>query len=147
QLGGQGDPWQANAGIVSHDFFAMLGVQVILGRDFTGNDDQEGAEPVLLLSRDVWIGKFGADPAVIGTTLETKNITYRIIGVLPALPAWPHASDVWIPNASDPFRLMNLVSKQRTSEGISHVVARLRDNVTLDEANRDVTIIAQRLAA
>src|SRR5690606_3985912 len=131
----------------SHDFFAMLGVQVILGRNFADSDDQEGAEPVLLLSHDIWISKFGADPAVSGTTLETKNITYRIAGVLPALPAWPHANDVWMPGASNPFRLMNLVNNQRTSEGVSHVVASLRENVTLDEAKRNMITIAQRLAA
>src|SRR5690606_2071656 len=132
-LVGQGEPYQANVGIVSSDFFDMLGVQPQLGRGFMPEDAADGAQATLLLSYNLWRSRFGADPAVVGCTLEMSNILYRVIGVLPALPPWPHANDVWILPANDPFRVFSVVdaANNRASGYILHVFGKLRAGLSL----------------
>src|SRR5690606_35838785 len=60
-LVGQGEPWQGNIGFVGWDYFAMLGMEPLLGRAFTAADSLEGAEAVMLLSHDAWRSRFGSD--------------------------------------------------------------------------------------
>ncbi len=146
---GQGDPYLGHAGIVEGNFFSMLGISSLHGRSFTMSDDEDGAEPVMLLSYEFWTNRFNADPAAVGTSVDTMNFTYRIIGVLPPMPAYPHVNEVWIPAISDPFRMAGLSSAEtnRGSRIISHVLARLDDGVTLADAELEAETIAARLAA
>ncbi len=147
-IAGQEGPYLGNAGIVEGNFFSMLGIDVLHGRGFTSSDDEDGAEPVLLLSHEFWRRRFNADPAVVGASVDTMNFTYTIIGVLPPMPAYPHGNDVWIPAASDPFRMAGLSNAEtnRSSRIISHVLAKLGAEVTLADAGREAETIATRLA-
>jgi len=146
-LVGQGEPWQVNVGIVSSDFFDMLGVQPQLGRGFIPDDEADGAQAALLLSYDLWRSRFGADQAVIGNTLEMGNILYRVIGVLPMLPPWPHANDVWILPAGDPFRAFNVVdvASNRANGYILHVFGKLKAGLPMVTAGVEMDGIAARL--
>src|SRR5690606_16104796 len=104
-VAGTAEPVQVSAGGTSWNFLHLLGVQPVLGRTFTASDDPNAAAPVLLLGNAFWRERFAADPAVLGTTLIIKDVAYTVVGVLPPLPPWPHANDIWIPAASDPYRL------------------------------------------
>lgn len=148
-LVGQGDPHLAVVGIVSADFFEMLSVEPMLGRGFDARDAAEGAEPVLLLSHEFWQNKFGADPAVVGRSMEMFSIVYRVIGVLPEMPPWPHTNDVWLPVASDPFRLLDVVdvASNRANGYILQVFGKLRAGVALEQAGSELNAIARRLTA
>lgn len=144
---GQGEPYHGLAGVVTASFFETLGVRAALGRLLTMDDDRQGAEPVLMLSHEFWLGKFGGDPEVIGTTLEIQRSVYRIVGVLPRLPAYPHANDIWIPEASDPYTLAGVgANPSRRALLIPNVVGKLQEGVSPQEATREVNLIARRLA-
>src|SRR5690606_34210908 len=123
-VGGR-EPYQASAGIVSWNFFDLLGMVPQQGRAFVPADDAAGAQPVLLLSHDFWSERFGADAAVVGGSLEVKEILFTIIGVLPDMPPYPHDNDIWIPAASDPYLLYSLTDTDtdRKSGWASHAIA------------------------
>ena len=69
---------------VESNFLQTFGVRVVLGRDFTREDDVRGAPPVAIIGDRVWKRRFGADPGVIGKTIDLNGKRTRVIGVLPA---------------------------------------------------------------
>src|SRR5579862_2680141 len=68
-LTGRGEPEQVRAGLVTSDFFRLLGVQPLLGRNFDAGEDEIGAAPVAMVSEGFWVRKLDASPAIIGQTL------------------------------------------------------------------------------
>jgi putative ABC transport system permease protein len=78
------DAERLNAMRVSWNFFAVLGVQPALGRDFRREDDHPDRYRVLMLSDGLWRRRFNADPAVIGRMLRMNDRNYEIVGVMPA---------------------------------------------------------------
>ncbi len=83
-LSGAGAARQVSADRVSHGFFAVWGVAPALGRDFTATDDAPGAPPTVILSHGLWQSQFGANPNVLGQTLELNDQPFTVIGVMPA---------------------------------------------------------------
>src|SRR5690606_21956046 len=125
-----------------------LGIRPLLGRGFNPADEADGAEAVMLLSYDTWRSRFGSDPAVIGQIFEMSRILYRVIGVLPELPAYPHANDLWVLTVQDPFRAHGYTdaASNRASGYVLNVFGKLQANISLATAAAEVDAIAQRLA-
>src|SRR5688572_2819107 len=144
---GQGDPDLASTGVVNAAYFPTLGIQAVLGRTFSAADDVPGAAPVMLLGYDYWNSKFGGSSDVIGRTLEMNGIAYTVIGVLADIPPYPKQNDVWVPTASDFIRSGPGTINNRNSRWMSHVIGRLRDDLTIEEARRDLGTVAGRLAS
>jgi predicted permease len=82
-LTGRGEPERLNAVPVSDNFFHVLGVQPQLGRTFTPQESQWNGPKAVLLSHDLWMRRFAADPAVVGTAVTLNDEPHTIIGVLP----------------------------------------------------------------
>lgn len=82
---------------VSRDWFRVFGAQPILGRTFSPEEDQKGANYVAVLSYDAWQRLFGGQPDAIGKTMVMDGQTYRVIGVLRSDFDWPRNRDVWVP--------------------------------------------------
>ena len=82
----RGEPDRVNTGVVSHNFFDLLGIKPILGRTFIASDDVRDAEAVLVLSHTYWRQKFGGDPNIVGQVFEMNDRPHRVIGVLPNVP-------------------------------------------------------------
>ena len=101
---GRGDPQRVQTGVVSDDFFDMLGVKPILGRTFLRGEEEVGAPPVVVLSYKYWTGHLGGDPEVIGQTFTMNDRVHTIVGVLPPLPDYPDENDIWMPAGACPFR-------------------------------------------
>jgi putative ABC transport system permease protein len=144
---GQGDPDLASTGVVNASYFSTLGIQAVLGRTFIADDEVPGAAPVILLGYDYWNSKFGASRDVVGRTLEMNGIAYTVVGVLADVPPYPGQNDVWVPTASDFIRSGPGTINNRNSRWMSHVIGRLRDDTTVQEAQRDLDTIADRLAS
>jgi len=90
-LTGHGEPQRLAVREVTAGLFPTLGVEPILGRELTPNDDKPGAEPVILLSDSLWARAFGSDPSVLGRRLTLDGQSYTVIGVLPSShfhPSW-----------------------------------------------------------
>lgn len=143
----EGDaPALVKAGIVSADFFDFLGVAPLLGRNLNAADDRAGAEAVVLLSHGFWRSQFGSDPQVLGRRLDMNGRSHRIVGVLPAMPQFPTENDVYLPPSGCPTRSRADFINDRGARMMS-AYARLRPEVTLEQAQSDISVIAARQQA
>ncbi|HXI32291.1 MAG TPA: ABC transporter permease [Vicinamibacterales bacterium] len=79
---GRGEPHRATGGLVTANFFPMLGAQPLLGRMLVSADEAKGAPPVVVLTHAYWQRMFGSDPAVVGQTLDLTVKQALIVGVL-----------------------------------------------------------------
>jgi putative ABC transport system permease protein len=95
---GRGDPEHLSVGLVSAQFFHVLGIRPIFGRDFEPLQDQPGHDDgVVLLSNKLWNIRFASSREVIGTTLHLDGRPYTIIGVLPRGEPWLDSADAFVP--------------------------------------------------
>src|SRR5215475_13170238 len=79
---GRGEPHRATGGLVTANFFPMLGAQPLVGRMLVPADEAKGAPPVVVLTHEYWQRMFGSDPAVVGQTLDLTVKQAQIVGVL-----------------------------------------------------------------
>ncbi len=127
---------------VSHDFFTLLGVRPILGREFAAGDDRPGAAPAIILNERMWRERYGASGNILGRTITLDGTAYEIIGVMPARTALSRAPapQFWVPLAlTHPTLHMD-----RDVHNV-YVIGRLKDGVTLQQAQRSMSGIASRL--
>jgi macrolide transport system ATP-binding/permease protein len=126
---------------VSSSFFMTLGVHPVLGRDFKAGENQIGGPNVVLLSYGAWLHRFGARPDVVGQMVDLDKQAYAIIGVLPRSFAFPPSgnAEFWVPiNALSPHE------HSRTFYSFMGI-GRLRDGVTPQAAQEEMTAIAKQL--
>ena len=143
---GKGEPWRVQTGVVSANYFDVLGVTMHLGRAFREGEDRKGADPVLVLSHDFWRNKLGGDPAIVGSTFEMNDRMHTIIGVLPPMPQYPGENDVYMPASSCPFRSSPQTEQNRSARLLT-VFGRLAPGATLGTAQGELTELATRLHA
>jgi predicted permease len=146
-LTGLGPAEQAQAQLVTSDFFPILGVKPAEGRTFLRSDDQIGAAPVALISAGFWKRKFGSAPDAVGKSLTLDGMQYTIIGVIPAdfdlmIDSFS-ASEIYVPvvNWNN-----NLLFIRGAGLGF-HGIGRLKPGVTIGQARADFATITQNLAA
>jgi putative ABC transport system permease protein len=123
---------------VSPDFLKVFGVQPILGRDFSASDAKKGAGPTLLVSYGYWRQYLGSSPDLSQSHLKIDGAAYSVIGVLPAGFHFPPEVDLWLPADLDGE------NPSRTSHNYN-AAGRLRDGVTVEQANGDISAIARRI--
>lgn len=97
-------PERIQAGVVSANFFELLGVRPIHGRTFLNEDDLPGAQAVLVLSHGYWLKSHGGDPGIIGKVFRMNDRPHTVIGVLPPIPQYPNENDVFMPTSACPLR-------------------------------------------
>src|SRR5262249_31443122 len=131
-LGGP-EPQRVRTGVVSAQFFRLLGVEPILGRTFRDGEDALGAEAVLVLSHSYWQQKLGGAPGVVGRTFEMTARVPTVAGVLPPLPGYPGENDVYMPASACPFRSRPSVLENRQIRGYQ-AFARIKPGIPLDRA-------------
>ena len=129
--------------LVSGNFFAALGVPPALGRVFSDEEDQPGADNVIVLSDRVWRNRFGADPSQVGRTLQIDGQSVQVIGVMPAEFEHPilwNSVDFWRPIAFSP--------EQRGNRGNNYLraFARLKPGVDIDSAQQSMQTLAANLS-
>jgi putative ABC transport system permease protein len=135
-LTGGGEPETITAWQVSADFFSVLGVQPKLGRVFAPSEDQAGRNNIVVLGQNLWRRRFGSDPDVIGRTITLSDQQFTVVGVMPALD--PKPPDLWLP--------MNLPGEVvKAGAHTSNVMGRLKPGVSIQQAQAEMSHIAQRL--
>jgi putative ABC transport system permease protein len=139
----RGEPDRVNTGVVSHNFFDLLGIKPILGRTFVASDDVRDAEAVLILSHTYWRTKFGGDPNIVGQVFEMNDRPHRVIGVLPNVPHYPQENDVYMPVLACPFRAAGerQMAQNRRAFGALNVFGRLKEGATPEQAASTVGAI------
>src|SRR5688572_26079122 len=122
------------------NLFTLLGVEPILGRDLTQADDEPNAPKVMLISERLWKRSFGGDPAVVGRDARLDGTPRTIVGVMPAGFRFPSQTDLWVPMAS--------VFGRGTDRSwrADQAIGRLKPEVSAQQAQAEMTVIAERLA-
>src|SRR5580698_9462502 len=143
---GTKEPERVVTGVISANYFDVLGVKPVLGRLIAPSDESPNATPVLVLSYTYWMKQFGGDRKILGRSFELNDRVHTVIGVLPPLPEYPDADDVYMPTTSCPYRSSPGTIANRDSRMLT-AFARLKPRVTMTEARADLANIAARLSA
>jgi predicted permease len=141
-LTGRGDPEQVTGLHASATLLPALGLEPVLGRNFSAAEDRPGGERVVLLSYGMWQERFSRDPAILGQPLTLDGAPYTIVGVLPeAASAFPlNQLQVWV---ARPAEVPYLVPVQLNGGGFFfQALARLRPGVSLEQARNAMDVIA-----
>jgi putative ABC transport system permease protein len=146
-LTGEGDPEQLRIGLVTANFFSVLGADAAHGRTFAAEDEMPGAAASVVLSWGFWQRRFGADPAVIGRSILINGTPATVVGVMPEAFRLLFPPDASVPDhlqAWAPFPAA-IVRDSRT-EYYLRTIARLADGATFEEADREVVALGDRIA-
>ncbi len=140
---GGGDPEEIQAQIVTPSFFAVLGVQPLLGRVFAEDEGRRGRNKVVVLSHSFWQARFGGAANILGQSVTLNRENYEIIGVMPpAFRFLESEARLWVPTTIDPS------ADYRASSGrFMQSFARLKAGVSIDQAQAEMSQLAKRLEA
>jgi putative ABC transport system permease protein len=137
-VAGASQPSRSMVAHVSPDFFRLFRVQPMIGRDFTTDDAKKGAAPVALVSYGYWKQYLESSPDPSQLRLKIDNADFSVIGVLPKGFQFPKDTDLWV--AAD----RGGENPSRSSHNFD-AVGRLRDGVTVAQANAEISSIGQRI--
>jgi putative ABC transport system permease protein len=146
ELSGGATPEQINAARFTSGVFSTLGVSPSVGRTFTPQEEN-GHEPVAVISYGLWLNRYHADPHVVGTSIGLDRKTYSIIGVMPRGFEFPPTAghldqaQLWVPMSLTPEEL----SDEHAGFWGYHMVARLKERVSLSQAARDADRVARQI--
>ncbi len=124
--------------LASPEFFGAFGVEPVAGRVFTPEEQKKGGPAAALISYSYWQSHFGGNSNALGKTARMLDKTFSIVGVLPAGFHFPQKTDIWIPASTF----------DETESRSAHnylVVGRLKPDVTLEQAQAQMTSIGTRL--
>jgi putative ABC transport system permease protein len=125
---------------VTWDLFPTLGVPPAMGRHFNAEDDRPGAEPVVILSDEVWRRRYNGDAGIIGRSVTVNGRPHTVVGVMPPRFAFPEVQKVWVP-------LGPLADNEPRSNRSLFTFGRLKPGVDLTRARADVARMAAANAA
>src|SRR5436309_3963447 len=141
---GGGVPLDVPSVRATPNLFSVLRANAMLGRTFAAEEGTPGADRVAILSRAFWKRHFGGSPRVLGRTIQLDALPYTIVGVMSAEFDFPPSAnvDVWTPLSFDPADAHGRSRKARSL----NVVGRLADGATTEQAQREMNVVASRLA-
>ncbi len=144
--GGEGEPEQIDAEVVSPEYFRVLRVTPIAGRLFDADESSPAtARPVAMVGARLWRHRFGADPALVGRTVRVNDVPLTVVGILPdGFAGLSGKSELWIPPPM--AARLSYAEYLTTPQNFISVVARLKDGVSLVQANAELAAIGSRLA-
>ena len=138
---GAGDAERVTARMVTADFFNVYGIQPTLGRNFTAEDDRQGADPVTIISERLWIRKFNSASDLVGKSITLDDRSYTVIGITRGTSR-ESTTDVFVPLGAWNVPML----KNRSSALGLHGVGRLKPGVTVEQANADLNRVMSTLA-
>ncbi|HSE19428.1 MAG TPA: ABC transporter permease [Pyrinomonadaceae bacterium] len=141
-LTGRGEPQRVAAARITANLVPMLGVNPALGRSFLPDDEKPGHNRVVLLSDALWQRQFGGDRAIVNQTIQLNGESYTVVGVMPPGFQFTGNRQLWVPFVIDPQK--EPWRADRANRNLS-VFGRLKPGATLNHANTDIDIVAQRL--
>ncbi|HEX6052977.1 MAG TPA: ABC transporter permease [Gemmatimonadaceae bacterium] len=136
-ISGGDQPERVFTGFIWGDPMASIGVRPALGRGFHPDETTRPGEPIAIISHRIWQSRFGGDSSIVGRTVHVNGQPTEVIGVMP--PGFLLiGTDLWLPMATDPAGIPR-DARQWT------LIGRLRDGVTLAQANAEVRALAGRI--
>ena len=151
-LSGQGEPEHLHGEMISAGFFEILGVNPVLGRTFSTEEDRLGANPTVMITEGLWKRKYGSDPHIIGQRMVLNDVGRTIIGVVPSsfhlhiqnFQRGGPANEVYVPVGE--FNELQFHNNRAAGWGLNGI-GRLKPGVTFEQARSDMDRVSRDLAA
>jgi hypothetical protein len=141
---GLDEPRRVRAGIVSGNYFEVMGLGARIGRTISASDDAEAAPAVAVLTYDYWQGEFGGDPDVVGRRVVMNDRSVEIVGVAEPAPPYPERTDLYVNLVTSPHHLSASMVDDRVHR-MTEVFARLAPESSLSTAQVEIEEITRRL--
>src|SRR5579872_5217403 len=133
-------PVQIESAPVSHDFFRVLGVSPVLGRDFVSSDERVGAPPVVVISDRVWRHQMDSDPGVLGRMIRLNGQGHTVIGVMAPGAEFPRGAGLWVPLGIE----QEIVDRRGAT--FLQAIARMKSGISHGRIADEVNALFKRLA-
>jgi putative ABC transport system permease protein len=142
---GSGDPRNVPGVRATPELFKVLRANARLGRTFVAEEAVVGNDRVVVVSHGFWQRVLGSNPNIVGEAIKLDALPFTVVGVMPPGFEFPTAAvvDAWAPLAFDPKDLHGRSRRARTLT----VVGRLGPGVTIEQAQNEITVLAQRIAS
>jgi len=145
-LVGDDDAVRIDVGLVTGNYFSVMGLSPILGRAFNDGDDGRSAAPVMMLTYDYWQKRFGGDRSIVGKTLRVAGKAVTVVGVMQPAPYYPARIDALMNMVNSEHHLSAMMVTGRTHR-MTAMIARLKPGVSVDQARSEVASITARAHA
>jgi predicted permease len=137
-------PVHIQAGVISGNYFDVMGLSPVLGRVTNTSDDGPSAPPVSVLSHQFWMSHFGGDPKVLGRTVRINDMTSTIVGVVQRVPHYPRRTDIFVNMVTSPHHLSATMKQGRTHR-MTEVFGRLASNASVEQAGAEITRLSSNV--
>ncbi|MGH7709931.1 MAG: ADOP family duplicated permease [Gemmatimonadaceae bacterium] len=145
-LQGDDDVVRIDVGLVTGNFFEIMGLAPALGRLTSPSDDGKGVPPVMVLTHAFWIRRYGADSSIIGKQLKLDGTSATVIGVLQPAPFFPDRVDAFLNMVVSDHHLSAFMVQNRVHR-MTEVIARLAPGASLERARSEVAAVHARMLA
>lgn len=151
-LSGEGEPEHLRGEMISHGFFEILGVDPLLGRTFSADEDRLGANPTAMITEGLWERKFGRARDIIGKRLVLNGVGRTVIGVVPSsfhlhiqnFQRGGPLNEVYVPVGE--YNEPHFYNARGSGWGLD-AIGRLKPGVTVEQARADMERVSRDLAA
>jgi putative ABC transport system permease protein len=143
-LQGEDDALRLAVGLVTGNFFEVMGLRPVLGRVTQASDDGTGVPPVLVLTHAFWLKRFGGDSSIVGKQVRMDGGSVTVIGVLQPAPFFPNRVDGFTNMVISPHHLSALMVQGRTHR-MTEMVARLASGASVPQARAEVAAAYARM--
>ena len=145
-LQGDGEAIRINVGLVTGNFFSIMGLGPVLGRLTNDGDDGTGVPPVMVLTHEFWQSRFGGDSSIVGKQLRVGNQAVTVIGVVQPAPYFPGRMDALMNMVISEHHISAMMVHGRTHR-MTEMIARLAPGSTVEQARAEVAAIRKRVQA
>jgi putative ABC transport system permease protein len=133
-----------DVGLVTGNYFEVMGLSPVLGRVTQASDDGPGVPPVMVLTHEAWMNRFGGDSSIVGTQVRLDNRSVTVIGVLQPAPFFPDHVEGLLNMVISDHHLSAMMVEGRTHR-MTEMVARLAPGASLEQARTEVAAVSARI--
>ena len=139
------DAMRLRVGLVTGNYFEVMGLAAAIGRLTRSSDDGPGVPPVMVLTHEFWMRRFGGDSSIVGQQVKVDGTSATVIGVVQAAPFFPFRMDALMNMVISPHHIGAAMQEDRRHR-MTEVVARLAPNATFDQAKTQLAAVYARLS-
>jgi predicted permease len=133
-----------DVGLVTGNYFEVMGLAPVLGRVTEPDDDGPGVPPVMVLTHDSWMKRFGGDSGIVGTQLRLDGKSVTVIGVLQPAPFFPGRVEALLNMVNSDHHVSSMMVEGRTHR-MTEMVARLAPDASVEQARAEVAAVSRRI--
>ena len=141
---GETDAVRINVGLVTGNYFQVMGLSPVIGRLLNDADDGTGVPPVMVLTHEYWMKRFGGDAGIVGKTVKLDGRAVEVVGVVEPAPTFPNRMDAILNMVISEHHTSAMMVQGRTHR-MTEMIARLSPTATVDRARTEVQSIRTRI--